>query len=168
VIVCSCNERMTEEELPAHRDAGCLPLERNIRRLAAKRKRPWQSEAKCGGYDVAWFLPEDGSRRTPIGSGLEVDGIRFKRLTHQERLAKSQWCVRCPVREECLDFAFETRSEHVIFGGATWDERRLVLHLAPEDRLRVLEELLARQCMTEGLVPARALSATGAPNEDNG
>jgi hypothetical protein len=58
-----------------------------------------------------------------------------------------------PVREECLDFAFETDSEHVIFGGATWDERRLVLHLAPSERLRVLQELLARQCQTEGLVP---------------
>jgi hypothetical protein len=152
VIACACNERLDEDEIEAHREAGCLALERSIRKLAARRRRPWQSEAACGGVDVAWFAPQLGSRRPPAGSGLEVDGIRFKRLAWQERLAKSQWCVRCPVREECLVFAFETKSEHVIFGGATWDERRRVLHLAPEERLRVLEELLARQCQAEGLV----------------
>jgi hypothetical protein len=97
-----------------------------------------------------------GSRRDrPGGPGDFIQSA----LTHAERLVKAQWCVRRPVRPECLDFAFETKSEHVIFGGATWDERRRVLHLPPADRLRVLEELLARQGRTEGLV-ARTAPAT--------
>ena len=45
-----------------------------------------------------------------------VEGIAFNRLSHGERLAKSQWCIRCLVRPECLAFAFETKSQHVIRG----------------------------------------------------
>jgi hypothetical protein len=63
------------------------------------------------------------------------------------------------VRAECLAFAFSTKSAHVTFGGATWDERRRVLRRFLTERLRVLEELLARQCVTEGLV---ALSSSDA------
>ena len=83
-----------------------------------------------------------------------VEGIAFNRLSHGERLAKSQWCIRCPVRPECLAFAFETKSQHVIHGGATWDERRLVVHLPLKDRVRILQEHLERQRQVEGLEPA--------------
>jgi hypothetical protein len=56
-----------------------------------------------------------------------------------------------------LDFAFETESEHVILGGTTCYERRRVRHLPPAERTRILDELLDRQCVTEGL---EALSPT--------
>jgi hypothetical protein len=87
IIVCACNERLEEDEVGAHREAGCPALERSIRKLTAKRRRPWQSEAACGGVDVGRLAPHLGSRSPPVGSWEEVDGVRFKRLSCQERLS---------------------------------------------------------------------------------
>jgi hypothetical protein len=105
---------------------------------------------------------------TKAGDRARGRGHQVEPPHPRERVAKSQWCTRCPVLDECLAFAFESESEHVVLGGTTSDERRRVLHLPPIERLRVLQELLARQCVTEGLVPSLGLSATRAQDENKG
>jgi WhiB family redox-sensing transcriptional regulator len=85
--------------------------------VAAKVARPiwdedidWQTRAACRGYDAnLFFAPSQQESK-------EEREIR-------ESQAKSV-CARCPVREECLDFALATREPHGIWGGLNEIERR--------------------------------------------
>lgn len=158
MIACPCGQRFTgptdREDATAHYRAGCIPLVRAVRDLEARFRPSWQGQAVCRGFDGRWFSPDDGSRRAAAGTGPEIEGVRFRRLGHGERVAKSQWCLRCPVQGECLTYAFEMEAEHAIFGGTSWDERRLVMHLPLKDRVRILQELLERQRQVEGLEAA--------------
>ena len=64
--------------------------------------RPWAARSECRGEDPAIFFPgtdDDPSR------GLAI-------------------CARCPVRQECLDYAIEARERYGIWGGTTERQRR--------------------------------------------
>ena len=73
----------------------------------------WQHAAACHGADSAWFFaPNYFEKRS------EKDG--------REAKAKAV-CLRCPVREECLEYALRIREPHGVWGGLNEMERRAVL-----------------------------------------
>jgi len=74
----------------------------------------WQDEAACKGADVNIFFPSN---------------------RHESALA-CQYCKKCPVKQECLDFAVTEHLEGGVYGGLSEAER---------DRLRRLK---ARRCET--------------------
>lgn len=66
------------------------------------RNLEWKSAAACRTVDTSIFFPDNDAAAAPA---LAV-------------------CARCPVREECLDFALQTRQHEGIWGGTTESERR--------------------------------------------
>ncbi|SFF76737.1 WhiB family transcriptional regulator, redox-sensing transcriptional regulator [Actinacidiphila alni] len=67
----------------------------------------WKLDAACQGEDPERFFPVGHS-----GSALL-----------QEQQAKDV-CRRCPVVEQCLAWAMDTRQEFGVWGGRNEDERR--------------------------------------------
>jgi WhiB family transcriptional regulator, redox-sensing transcriptional regulator len=70
----------------------------------------WQSKAMCRGADANLFFSPHHMEK------------KEERET-REAQAKSV-CARCPVRQQCLDFAMTTREPHGIWGGLNELERR--------------------------------------------
>jgi len=68
-------------------------------------ERPWAAYGSCRGADPDLFFP--GHEADP-GEGLKI-------------------CSGCPVREECLVWALETRIQYGVWGGMTERERRRLL-----------------------------------------
>ena len=67
--------------------------------------RPWAAYAACRDAEADWFFPgPDGDTRAAI-----------------------RVCRGCPVQEECLDWALDTRIRYGIWGGMTERERRRYL-----------------------------------------
>ncbi len=64
----------------------------------------WQKNAACGEYDVdpEIFFPERG---------------------HSSKAARDV-CARCPVVDECLSYALDTKAEFGIWGNTSERERR--------------------------------------------
>jgi WhiB family transcriptional regulator, redox-sensing transcriptional regulator len=73
----------------------------------------WQFRAACRGADsTLFFAPNYFEKR------------------HQKDMREAQakaFCRRCPVREECLEYALRIREEHGIWGGLNEMERRQLL-----------------------------------------
>lgn len=67
----------------------------------------WMERASCGDYDEPWWFPEKGD-------------------SDSEKRAK-RICRRCPVRDECLAYALDTRQKFWIWGGMTAKERERLL-----------------------------------------
>jgi WhiB family transcriptional regulator, redox-sensing transcriptional regulator len=67
----------------------------------------WRKQAACLGHDAEAFFP--------IGTTGQA-------VEHIER-AKAV-CARCPVTQECLEWALDTNQDAGIWGGTTEDERR--------------------------------------------
>ena len=68
------------------------------------RNMTWRDEAACRDEDTAIFFPVNdagASRAAAI-------------------------CAVCPVREQCLEFALQTRQSDGVWGGLTEPERRRV------------------------------------------
>lgn len=67
--------------------------------------QPWRARAKCKGAPIAVMFPRpwasDGSAATAL-------------------------CAKCPVREECLEYALERNIDHGIWGGESARERRKI------------------------------------------
>lgn len=77
----------------------------------------WQLLAACRGEDSTYFFaPNYFEKRR------EKDA--------REAVAKAI-CVRCPVREECLEYALRVREGHGIWGGLNEMERRALLRQRP-------------------------------------
>lgn len=68
----------------------------------------WQEDAACRSYENIMFFGEEGE--------AELD------RQIRENRAKSV-CQRCPVNEQCLEFAMETNQKYGIWGGLTDKER---------------------------------------------
>jgi WhiB family redox-sensing transcriptional regulator len=71
----------------------------------AEQREGWRREARCRGWDVAFFFPARGTD-----------------TTEQRRV-----CEGCPVREPCLDYALTASSEFKvqgIWGGVSSKQRR--------------------------------------------
>jgi WhiB family redox-sensing transcriptional regulator len=73
----------------------------------------WQHLAACRGEDSTYFFaPSYFERRAEKNA--------------REAVAKAI-CSRCPVRDECLEYALRTRDNHGIWGGMNEMERRAIL-----------------------------------------
>ena len=73
----------------------------------------WQDRAACKGMDpTIFFGPE------------YAETVKEKR--DREDAAKAV-CMTCPVREECLEYALDTREAYGIWGGMTELERKALL-----------------------------------------
>jgi WhiB family redox-sensing transcriptional regulator len=66
----------------------------------------WREAGACRSADPELFFP------VPVGTAARAQVITALRI-----------CGRCPVREECLEFAMRTGETHGIWGGKTPDER---------------------------------------------
>lgn len=67
----------------------------------------WRHRAACRDEDSELFFP--------LGKGATAEA--------QERKAKAV-CARCPVRDDCLNWALETGQDGGVWGGTSEDERR--------------------------------------------
>ncbi|MBA3723745.1 MAG: WhiB family transcriptional regulator [Candidatus Levybacteria bacterium] len=72
----------------------------------------WQLRARCRGMDSSVFYSPDGERGTD----------KQDRETQAKKI-----CNPCPVKTECLVFAFEHEELYGVWGGMTEDERRNLL-----------------------------------------
>ena len=77
----------------------------------------WRLDAECRGEDPAMFFAPSYFER------------RAEKLGRESR-AKAI-CSRCPVREECLEFALRVREPHGVWGGLNEQERRQLLRTRP-------------------------------------
>ncbi len=67
----------------------------------------WQEQALCRDADPELFIGED-IRSGPLPTRIERAAIA--------------WCERCPVRQECLEYALVTESRDMrygVWGGTT-------------------------------------------------
>jgi WhiB family redox-sensing transcriptional regulator len=79
----------------------------------------WWERAVCRGQDAAYFFaPSYFEKRAEKNA--------------REAIAKAL-CVRCPVREPCLEFALHTRDPHGVWGGMNEMERRALLRTRDHD-----------------------------------
>jgi WhiB family transcriptional regulator, redox-sensing transcriptional regulator len=82
----------------------------------------WE-RAACRGQDATYFFaPSYFEKRAEKAA--------------REAVAKAI-CARCPVREECLEFALETRDPHGVWGGLNEMERRALLRRRQLERQAV-------------------------------
>lgn len=82
--------------------------------LAARLVEPsWRASAACHGVDAEHFFPPSHFERKP-----EKD---------QREGAARALCGRCPVRQQCLDYALLVEEPHGIWGGLNELERRRLL-----------------------------------------
>ena len=73
----------------------------------------WQYDASCGGEDSELFFAPNFCERKEEKDGRE---LRAKAI-----------CARCPVREECLEYALRNREPHGIWGGLNEVERKALI-----------------------------------------
>jgi WhiB family redox-sensing transcriptional regulator len=64
----------------------------------------WKEKAACRNLDTSLFFPDS---EADAGPAKEV-------------------CAGCPVREQCLQFALDTRQRDGVWGGMTETERRRI------------------------------------------
>lgn len=67
----------------------------------------WRDDAACRDEDPELFFP------------IGTTGIAHEQVNAAKRI-----CARCPVQEECLEFALASNQDAGIWGGLTEDERR--------------------------------------------
>lgn len=76
------------------------------RGLTSPRLVDWRDLGACNGEDPDLFAPDGTTGHWAL------------------RTAQAKTiCGRCPVREQCLEWALDTRQEYGIYGGLTEDER---------------------------------------------
>jgi len=65
----------------------------------------WMSNGKCKTTDPEMFFPSDG-----------LGVIKAQRI-----------CAKCPVSEQCLEYALDNHIDHGVWGGKSERERRRIL-----------------------------------------
>lgn len=101
----------------------------------------WMEQAACRDYPTEMFFPTQGG---------------------DERPAK-QVCWRCPVRQECEEYALNNGFTHGIFGGRSERERRELRKNRPRTircaecgkKFEKLPKQTRRTCCSQGCVDAR-------------
>ena len=75
----------------------------------------WKDDALCRaeGADPSLFFPTN-----ELGQSL----MKFRVLPVKGN--PGFYCSRCPVQEECLDYAFRAKIEDGVFGNKSGDERK--------------------------------------------
>ena len=81
-----------------------------FRTTARPKDEDWRHRAACAGEDSDLFFP-----------------IGTSDLAHIQVEKAKLCCARCPVSEDCLDFALTTRQEAGVWGGLEETERKTLL-----------------------------------------
>ena len=102
---------MTTEEHPSRKTKTTKALASKLASLELEAR--WQDLAECKGMDPTLFFGPE-----------HAETVKEKR--DREDAAKAV-CNRCPVRQECLEYALEAREAYGIWGGMTELERRALL-----------------------------------------
>lgn len=108
-------------------------LQATARALYARLLEPWTLEACCRGRTDLFFR-DDVSEKN--GQLVETEKI----------LQAKTICARCPVRRQCLEYAFESEDGEFrsgIYGGMTGQEREQQAH--NPHRLEALGAMFERQ-----------------------
>jgi len=69
--------------------------------------RDWRQLAACRHADPELFFP------------VSASGPSQDQVTQAKAI-----CAGCPVRQQCLGFALDTRQDHGVWGGMSEEERR--------------------------------------------
>lgn len=80
----------------------------------------WTEEAACRGMGPDRFYPTDSEDDDDTEVAVAAKAV----------------CESCPVREDCLTTAIETREQYGIWGGMTSRERRRMIRRARRARAR--------------------------------
>lgn len=80
----------------------------------------WRSRAACTDEDPELFFP------------VGTTGPAIEQAEEAKRV-----CIRCEVREPCLEFALATNQDAGIWGGLTEDERRSLKRQRQRQRRRI-------------------------------
>jgi WhiB family redox-sensing transcriptional regulator len=67
----------------------------------------WQKQAACAGVPIATFIFSDDIKYNK--------NAKFKAL---------EYCNSCPVKNDCLRFAYNNNIQYGVYGGLTPNERR--------------------------------------------
>jgi len=70
-------------------------------------KEAWVEKAECRGVDTNIFMPNKHGLMTPARMKVALE-----------------FCNRCPVREECLDYGIENNIVTGVYGGMSRKQRR--------------------------------------------
>jgi WhiB family redox-sensing transcriptional regulator len=73
----------------------------------------WQHRAGCRGEDAEMFFAPNYFERKEEKEDREVQAKTI--------------CARCPVRDECLEYALRNREPHGIWGGLNESERKSLI-----------------------------------------
>ncbi|WP_329172788.1 WhiB family transcriptional regulator [Streptomyces sp. NBC_01477] len=79
----------------------------------------WQHRAACGDEDPELFFPVGNS------------GPAILKIEEAKRV-----CRRCPVMDQCRQWALETGQDAGVWGGLSEDERRSMRRRASRNRVR--------------------------------
>jgi WhiB family transcriptional regulator, redox-sensing transcriptional regulator len=80
----------------------------------------WRTRAACTDEDPELFFP------------VGTTGPAIEQAEEAKRV-----CIRCEVREPCLEFALATNQDAGIWGGLTEDERRSLKRQRQRQRRRI-------------------------------
>lgn len=90
----------------------------------------WVDDANCRGLHPDTFFPVGRIGRRGNGPAKDTEAA--------ETAVAQQYCWGdgdprrvCPVREQCLQYALDSRHLHGVWGGTTENERRAMLGLKP-------------------------------------
>jgi WhiB family transcriptional regulator, redox-sensing transcriptional regulator len=75
----------------------------------AAEERHWRSAAACRSCDPDLFFPVSSS------------GLSLRQVAEAKKI-----CARCPVRPQCLAFAWRIRQVHGVWGGTSEQDRYLL------------------------------------------
>jgi len=86
----------------------------------------WRHRAACRDVDPELFFP--------VGN----TGPAIAQIEEAKKV-----CVRCEVREPCLQWALESGQDSGVWGGLSEDERRAMKRRAARNRARLMENSLS-------------------------
>lgn len=86
--------------------------------MSAAGNLDWKAQGACLGADADLWFP---------GRGKNQDAKEAKAV-----------CLKCPVRQECLDYAIANVEKHGVWGGKSERERRKI-RLARNTHLRLAD-----------------------------
>jgi WhiB family transcriptional regulator, redox-sensing transcriptional regulator len=77
--------------------------------VATKAISSWWDLAACRSADPELFFP------------ISITGAGRAEVTRAKAL-----CARCPIREQCLDYALDSHQVYGVWGGTSEEERRVI------------------------------------------
>ncbi|WP_331743021.1 WhiB family transcriptional regulator (plasmid) [Streptomyces sp. NBC_00868] len=86
----------------------------------------WRHNAVCGAEDPELFFP------------IGTTGPALLQI-HEAKAV----CCRCPVMEQCLQWALESGQDEGVWGGLSEDERRAMKRRAARNRLQATKAAMA-------------------------